>query len=389
MDAKNVLQIFDNQFNRKPTLMVRACGRINLIGEHTDYNEGFVLPAAIDRYLFYAIAENGTDVFNSYAADLNEQASTSLHDLKKIDQGWFNYLQGIIQQFQKAGKTVRGVDVVFGGNLPIGSGMSSSAALECGFGWALNQLFDADYTKKEIALVAHHSSNEFIGVPTGIMDQFASVMGKANHFILLDCRSLEYKYVLANLKNYQIVLINSNVHHELSSSEYPVRVAECKEGVAYLQQHDPNIKSLRDVSIAFLELHKAGLNDKIYRRCKYVVSENDRVLQACEYLQQGKIEELGQLMFETHAGLRDDYEVSCPEIDFLVDFAKGFEGVAGSRIMGGGFGGCTINLVEKESVNDFIEKIETAYNQQFNINSAHYLLHISDGTEEIDDGVMG
>lgn len=383
MDANTVKQSFENQFNKQPTLMVRACGRINLIGEHTDYNEGFVLPASVDKYIFYAIAENHTEQCNFYAVDIQETATISLHHLVKSGQLWLDYLQGIIQQFQKAGKTVRGVDVVFGGNLPIGSGISSSAALECGFGWALNQLFAAGYSKSEIAEVAHHSSNEFIGVPTGIMDQFASVMGKANHFILLDCRSLEYRYIPANLQNYQIVLLDSKVKHELGSSEYPVRVAECKAGVEYLQHFDANIKSLRDVTLPFLESHRAGLDDKIYRRCKYVVTENARVLIACEYLEQGDIKKLGQLMFETHAGLRDDYEVSCNEIDFLVDFATAYEGVAGARIMGGGFGGCTINLVKKNQVNDFIEKAKIAYTQRFDIQLEILLVEISEGTDVI------
>lgn len=381
MNANEIQQLFENQFNKKPTLMVRACGRINLIGEHTDYNDGFVLPAAIDRHLFYAIAENETDVCHFHAADMKEKADVSLHDLKKTKYQWLNYLQGIIQQFQKQGKTVRGVDVVLGGDLPIGSGMSSSAALECGFGWALNRLFDAGFEKSQIAEVAHHSSNEFMGIPSGIMDQFASMMGKENQFILLDCRSLDYKYVPADLKDYQIVLINSKVHHELASSEYPVRVAECRAGVQYLQQFEPNIKSLRDVNLSLLEQHKSGLDNKIYKRCKYVTTENERTLQACEYLQQGEMEKLGALMFETHAGLRDDYEVSCPEIDFLVDFAKDFEGVAGARIMGGGFGGCTINLVKKDKIQDFITKAEADYYNQFNVKAEHYLLNIADGTE--------
>jgi galactokinase len=381
MNATTLQQLFTNQFHQPPSLLVRACGRINLLGEHTDYNQGWVLPAAIDRYLWYAIAENGTDRCNFYAADLPETASTDLNHLQKTGRTWFDYLQGILQQFQLAGKTVRGVDVALGGNLPIGSGMSSSAALECGFGWALNGLFDAGYSKAEIADLAHHSSNRFMGIPTGIMDQFASVMGKARHFILLDCRSLQYQYIPADLQNYQIVLINSNVQHELGASEYPVRVAECRAGVQYLQQFDPNVKSLRDVTAAFLEQYKTGLNDTIYRRCKYVLTENERTLQAGACLQQGNIIELGKLMFETHAGLRDDYEVSCPEIDFLVEVARDFNGVAGARIMGGGFGGCTINLVKRDVVNDFVKKVESAYLHQFGIQAEHYLLHISDGTD--------
>jgi len=383
MDANTIEQLFQERFGKKPSLMVRACGRINLIGEHTDYNDGFVLPAAIDKVLYYAIAENGTDMCNFYAADIQEDATAHLANLKTSDKSWFNFLQGIIQQFQLAGKTVRGVDVVFGGNLPIGAGVSSSAALECGIGWALNHLFDAGYSKPEMAQLAQRSSHQFVGIPSGIMDQFASLMGKDERFILLDCRTLDYRYIPASLKNYQILLLNSNVHHELSSSEYPVRVAECKAGVQYLQQFDANIKSLRDVTFEFLEQHKDGMDAKIYRRCKYVITENKRVLEACEYLENGNIEKLGTLLYETHTGLRDEYEVSCPEIDFLVDFAKDFGGVAGARIMGGGFGGCTINLVQKEKVDNFIEAAKTAYFEQFNIQSEHYLIDISDGTDII------
>lgn len=379
--AAEIKNAFINEFGQEPKSIVYACGRINLIGEHTDYNEGYVLPAAVNKYIFFAIAENQTAQCNFYAHDIQQKGIVSLQNITKSGLLWLDYLQGILQQFQLQGKFIRGVNVVFGGNLPIGSGISSSAALECGFAWALNQLFEAGFSKLEIAQLAHHSSNQFIGVPTGIMDQFASVMGKKDHFILLDCKYVSHQYIPANLGNYKIILLNSKVHHELGSSEYPVRVAECKAGVTYLQQFDKNIKSLRDVTLSFLDAHREGLNEKIYRRCKYVVTENQRLLTACEYLQRGKMIQLGALLFETHTGLRDDYEVSCKEIDFLVDFARGFDGVVGARIMGGGFGGCTINLVEHNKVDLFIENVKAAYTQAFGIELEPLFVEISEGTD--------
>ncbi|MBK7870543.1 MAG: galactokinase [Saprospiraceae bacterium] len=377
----SIQAIFQEKFGRQAILMIRACGRINLIGEHTDYNDGYVLPAAIDKHLYFAIAENGTSTCRFWAEDIKEAGEADLKNLIKGNQLWLNYLRGILQEFQLDGKDIRGVDVAFGGDLPIGAGVSSSAALECGFGWALNQLFNAGYSKSDIALVAHHSSNHFMGIPSGIMDQFASIMGRANHFILLDCRSLEHRYIPADLGDYQIVLLNSRVHHELASSAYSERVAECRAGVAILQKYYTDIKSLRDVDVSMLEKHQNEMNPTVFRRCKYVVNEHDRTLQACKYLQNGEMQALGQLLFKTHEGLRNDYEVSCAEIDFLVDFAKDFNGVAGARVMGGGFGGCTINLVKDDLVNDFVEKAKLAYYQRFGIDLEHLKVNISDGTD--------
>ncbi|MDX1940105.1 MAG: galactokinase [Saprospiraceae bacterium] len=378
---ENIQAVFQEKFGRQARLMIRACGRINLIGEHTDYNDGYVLPAAIDKHLYFAIAENGTSTCHFWAEDIKESGEADLKNLSKGKQLWLNYLCGILQQFQLDGKDVCGVDVAFGGDLPIGAGVSSSAALECGFGWALNQLFDAGYSKPDIARVARHSSNQFMGIPSGIMDQFASIMGKANHFILLDCRSLEHLYIPADLGDYQIVLLNSNVHHELASSAYSDRVAECRAGVAILQKYYTGIKSLRDVDLTMLESHQDEVNPIVFRRCKYVINEHNRTLKACEYLQNGQIEALGQLLFATHEGLRDDYEVSCVEIDFLVDIAKDFKGVAGARVMGGGFGGCTINLVKQDLVSDFVEKAKSAYYKKFKIELEHLKVNISDGTD--------
>ncbi len=379
-NADSIKSFFTTKFGQNPALMVRACGRINLIGEHTDYNDGFVLPGAIDKHLYFAIAENGTSECRFYAADIEDTGTTDLKRLVKDKKLWLNYLRGILQQFQLSGKEIRGVDVAFGGNLPIGAGVSSSAALECGFAFALNELFDAGLTRLELAKLAQNSSHQFLSIPCGIMDQFASLMGKAGHFMLLDCRSLEHRYVPGKLLDYQLVLLNSNVHHELASSAYGERVAECRAGVVVLQKYFPDVKSLRDAGLPMLDAHRKEMGETVYRRCKYVVTEHLRTLQACEHLQNGESNALGQLLFETHEGLSKDYEVSCPEIDFLVDIARGFDGVAGARVMGGGFGGCTINLVQINVADKFIHYAKVAYAQRFGIEATDILVNLSDGT---------
>ncbi len=379
--STDITQAFTQRFGQAPTLLVRACGRINLIGEHTDYNNGYVLPAAIDKHLYFAIAENGTTTCRFYAADIDQTGTADLQQLVPAAQLWLTYLRGIAQQFQAAGKALRGVDVAFGGNLPIGAGVSSSAALECGFAFALNTLFDGGYTRPELAELAQRSSQQFVGIPCGIMDQFASLMGKAGHFILLDCQRLVHRYIPADFGAYELVLLNTQVHHELASSAYGERVSECQAGVAYLQQHYPKVRSLRDVLPTMLELHREGLDPIVFRRCHYVINEHYRTLRACEHLQNGQIAALGQLLFDTHAGLRDDYEVSCPELDFLVDFASRTSGVVGARLMGGGFGGCTVNIVQREAVSRFVETAQGAYYQQFGKEPTQLQVQIADGTD--------
>ncbi len=380
-DERTIRSIFEQQFNRQPTLLVRACGRINLIGEHTDYNYGYVLPAAIDKYLYFAVAENHTNVCRFYAADIEQTGDADLQHIQKSEQLWLNYLRGILQQFQQVGVALRGIDVAFGGNLPIGAGVSSSAALECGFAFALNNWFNVGFSREDLARLAQRSSHQFLGIPCGIMDQFASLMGKAGHFLLLDCRSLAYRYIPCALGDYEIVLLNSNVHHELASSAYGERVTECRVGAAHLQKYYPQVNSLRDVAMSMLEAHRGELDPIVYRRCYYVVGEYERTLQACRYLQAGQTEALGQLLYATHAGLRDDYEVSCAEVDFLVESAQNFEGVVGARVMGGGFGGCTINLVRSDCAEDFVKSAEAAYFEKFGIKLSRLDVHIADGTD--------
>ena len=385
LSLADIKGLYESRFDNPP-ILVRACGRINIIGEHTDYNEGFVLPAAVDKYIFFALAENGTSEFHFYAANIKDSFNFHLRDLAPGEKVWANHLMGVLQQFQKDGVALEGIDCVFGGNLPIGSGMSSSAALECGFALGVSNLFNLDYSRKDLALLAQRASHEFVGVPCGIMDQFASLMGRDGQAIRLDCRSLNHEYIPLDLEDCELVLVNSRVSHDLGASEYPRRVAECKAGVAILQQHYPAISSLRDVTLDMLKLHRAELEDSVYRRCIYVVKENARLQEACRCLWNGGLERLGTLLLATHEGLRDEYEVSCPEIDYLVEFASEYPGVLGARMMGGGFGGCTLNLIRKEAKEKFLKDISKAYFQQFGLQSEYYFVRPVDGTDVVRGG---
>lgn len=375
----DIVKLYEERFDTHP-LLIRASGRINIIGEHTDYNDGFVLPAAVDKYIYFAIGENGTEDCQLYAADISQSHSFNINKIEPCKKLWANYLMGIMQQLQQQGVLLEGVDCVFGGNLPIGSGMSSSAALECGFALGLNTLFQLEIGLVELAQLAQRSSHQFVGIPCGIMDQFTSLLGRTGQAIKLDCRSLQYEYIPLELGDCELVLINTRVHHELASSEYPVRVRECREGVAALQKHYPGLKSLRGVAPDMLEAHRGELPEVIYRRCAYVVGENARLEEAAACLAKGNMERLGELLYATHDGLRDEYGVSCAELDFLVGFARGFEGVLGARLMGGGFGGCTINLIRREAKEKFLREITKAYFRQFGIHSEYYFVHPVDGT---------
>lgn len=388
-DLGTLRQLFSSKFDTTPTIEIRASGRINIIGEHTDYNMGFVLPAAIDKYIFFVAAKNGLDHFRVCAADLDEYDTINLADpLVKSDKLWTNYLTGILDQYRQLGVQLEGLDCVFGGNLPLGSGMSSSAALETGFATLIKEIFQVEISKPEMAKLAQSSSHQFIGVPCGIMDQFASLMGKEKQLVLLDCQSLDFQYIPCELGQYRIVLINSKVSHNLNDSAYETRVKECQEGVNVLSKYQEGLSSLREASTELVRAHEAELGDTVFRRCLYVTSENERLQKVCDHLQEGEIEAVGALLFETHEGLRDLYEVSCEEVDFLVDFAKNYPGAIGSRIMGGGFGGCSINLVAESRLSSFIEAIDLAYFKQFKVQNEAYKVEIVDGTDVIKTAIL-
>lgn len=378
--VQHIQNKFFELYERRP-LLIRSPGRINLIGEHTDYNDGFVLPAAIDKEMVLGVAKNNTDNCRLFSLDFNESMRFQLGSFKPSEKyPWANYIMGVVDQLQKEGYSLQGFDCVFGGDIPIGAGLSSSAALECGTAYALNQLFELGVDKKSLIQYAQKAEHTFAGVQCGIMDQFASVMGKAAHAIRLDCRSLDFTYFPLELGNYQIVLCDTQVKHSLANSAYNTRRQECAEGVTIVKRKYPGVESLRDVSLEMLDRLREELSLPVYKRCRYIIEENERLLKGCELLEKGDVECFALQMYGSHEGLSMGYEVSCKELDFLVDFTKDKTYVIGSRMMGGGFGGCTINLLAKERKDEFINKISQAYKQSYALDLKTYEVVISEGT---------
>lgn len=382
-DPKNLVKtIFLKTFNEEPVI-VCSPGRVNLIGEHTDYNMGFVLPAAINKAAYVALTKREDDKIFIVAADLDESFTTEVSNLVYSDKGWPNYVICIVEQLQKINKNFGGFNAVISGDVPLGAGMSSSAALECATIFGLNHVFNLGLEKMEMVKLAQKAENEFVGVNCGIMDQFASVFGKQGHVVKLDCRSLEYEYVPFELEGIKIVLFDSMVKHSLASSEYNVRTSQCGEGVSIIQQKYPEVKTLRDATIEMVEECLANESKDIYDRCKYVVEENNRLLAACEDLKENKLADFGQKMYETHAGLSELYEVSCPELDFIVSCTKKEDGILGARMMGGGFGGCVITLVKEDQLEGIVKRIKEAYFNKMNIGMNVYITQIENGTHII------
>lgn len=377
-----IQQKFEELYKKKP-LIASSPGRVNLIGEHTDYNEGFVLPAAVDKKMYAAVAANGTDTIHVYANEYDQSVSFKLHEIKpeKTD-GWQAYAAGVVYNLLQKGCNVQGVDVVMDGNVPVGAGMSSSAALTSAFGFALNELFHLGQSRLDLAYIGQKTEHIFAGAMVGIMDQFASLHGKAGHVIKLDCRSMQYEYIPFNFPAYKIVMVNSMVKHSIAGTEYNDRRRECEEGVAIMKQYLPGeVKSLRDVPYEELQVHKHDMSETVYKRCLYVITENARLLQGCGMLEHNDLKGFGELMYQTHLGLSTQYNVSCPELDFLAEQAYTFEGVVGTRMMGGGFGGCTINLVEEHAIDNFSRFIKEKYQQQFKIDPEIYITQIEDGAK--------
>ncbi|HKJ47413.1 MAG TPA: galactokinase [Balneolales bacterium] len=375
---------FLKEFKTDP-LFIKSPGRVNLIGEHTDYNNGFVLPAAIDKYILLGLAPNNTDTCRLYAANLDEyfEFIVNANTIAKSEQGWPNYIMGVVDQLLKNDIGLQGFDCVFGGNIPIGAGMSSSAAIEGGLIYGLSEVFNLNIDNLTKVKLAQKAENDFVGVQCGIMDQFINIFGKENHALKLDCRSLDYEYFPFDNHDFRIVLCDSNVKHDLATSEYNVRRQQCEEGVKILHSHYPDVNSLRDVDLEMIESHKTEFNPVILKRCEYVVEENQRVNDACQDLINGDFISFGQRMFDSHDGLKNKYEVSCNELDILVDIAKEIEGVYGSRMMGGGFGGCTINIVQKDKVEDFAQKIQKSYTEQTGNNIKIYRTKIENGVSTV------
>ena len=369
---------FKKRFGGEGTLYASA-GRINLIGEHTDYNGGFVFPGAIDKVIMAEMRPNGTDKVRVFSIDINEYAEFGLNEEDAPTQSWARYIFGVCREILKRGGKVQGFDAVFAGNVPLGAGLSSSAALESCFAFALNDMFNNnDIDKFELAKIGQSTEHNYCGVNCGIMDQFASVFGKNGHLMRLDCRSLEHEYYPFNPEGYKLVLLDSKVKHELKDSPYNKRRQSCERVAARL-----GIETLRDATMDDLNKIKSDITAEDYLRARYVIGEKDRVLAVCDALVKGDYETVGRKMYETHEGLSKDYEVSCVELDYLNDIAKEC-GVTGSRIMGGGFGGCTINLVKDGLYDNFIATAKEKFNAKYGHEPKVYEVVISDGSRRLE-----
>ncbi len=370
---------FLNTFN--PELIVESPGRINLIGEHTDYNMGYVLPTAIEKKIIFEFQRNGSEKdCNIYSKGFDVGFRLDLTNLSKSEIEWENYVLGVLNEISKRTDKVGGFDCTIHSNLPAGSGLSSSAALECGLAFGLNQLFDLGLSKLDIVQLSQIAEHTYAGTQCGIMDQFASVMSEAGKVILLDCRTLKSQMIPINLEPYKLVLLNTKVSHNLATSEYNVRKRECEEGVETIKEFYPEINTLRDVSVEMLLDCQSHLNETVYKRCAFIVAENQRVLEVAAALESNDLKKVGTLLYEAHEGISKEYEVSCPESDFLVDFAKTDANVLGARQTGGGFGGCTLNIIHGDAIESFVEKATKEYKVKFDIDLEAFEVRPSRGT---------
>ena len=373
-----LISAFKHKFGT-PTLAVRAPGRINLIGEHTDYNHGFVMPAAIDKAMYFCFSPNDVSALNLFAFNLNAENSIELDSGFVLRHSWEDYFSAVLAVLQERGLIpANGLNVAFGGDIPNGGGLSSSAALCSGFIFGLNTLFSWSLTRLDIAKIAQLAEHK-MGTNCGIMDMFASLFGKANHVIRLDCRDLSYDYFPLQLGAYELVLINTKVKHSLAESAYNQRRNDCETALAVFQHHQTQVKTLRDVNQEMIEQHKNQLTDNQYKRTIFVVQEEARVRKATAALQANDLMTVGQCMYEAHAGLSKIYEVSCPELDLLVELTKSKTGVLGARMMGGGFGGCTINIIQKDRTAQILEEIAESYQQKFGWQPEPIFVSIEDG----------
>ena len=381
MKAK-VAEKFRTLFGEEGDFFTSA-GRINLIGEHTDYNGGFVFPGAVDKGILAEIKLNGTEKVCVFALDLDEYVEFVLNEEDAPSQSWARYVFGVCREVIKRGGKISGFNAVFAGDVPLGAGMSSSAALESTFAFALNYLFNLGIDKFELARIGQSTEHNYCGVKCGIMDQFASIFGKAGSLMRLDCKTMEYKYYPFHPEGYRLVLVDSVVKHELASSAYNKRRESCERAAAAIRANHPEVEFLRDAKLEWLEEVKDRISQEDYMRAEYVIDEVERVLDVCDALERDDYETVGQKMYETHYGMSRLYEVSCEELDFLNDIAREC-GVTGSRVMGGGFGGCTINLVKNELYDSFIARAKSAYKEKFGREPKVYDVVISDGARKLE-----
>lgn len=378
----SIRQKFKELYQGEP-LLFRSPGRINLLGEHIDYNGGIVIPAAINQYIYIALDSREDDEIQLYSVDYEESFQSSVHKLEKTAPVWTQYILGVVDQFLKSGASIQGFNMVFGGDIAQGAGLSSSAALECAVAFGLQKLNGLTLSKMELAKLAQAAENQFVGVNCGLMDQFASLFGKKDKFIQMDCQSLDYQYFPFSSTDYCFVLLDTQVKHSLASSAYNERRRQCETGLAWVRKHYPEFKSLREVNQEMLSAYVQNEDPLIYQRCQFVIDEIRRVKEAGQALLENNIIRIGQLMYEAHEGLSRAYEVSCPELDFLVDQARLSPHIIGARMMGGGFGGCTLNLIHKDELETELNRLSEAYKKTFDIDLKSYSVHLSDGTTQV------
>ena len=380
--ADNLNKLYKEKYHYSPHLF-RSPGRINIIGEHTDYNDGFVLPAAIDKAVYMATGKREDSLICLFSVAFNETFETHIQTVAKTSRDWPNYILGVVDQLHKRGYAIGGFNLMVDADLPIGAGLSSSAAIECATVFALNEMFDLQLSRHEMIDIAQKAEHTYAGVLCGIMDQFASMFGRKGFVMKLDCRSMEFEYVPFTADGLSILMLNTNVKHSLASTAYNTRRQECAQGLTWIQEAYPDVMSLRDVSESMLDETVSPRDATIDKRCRFVVQEISRLQAACNDLVQGDMMALGRKMFATHSGLRNMYEVSCRELDFLVDAVADHPGVLGARMMGGGFGGCTINLLMQEAVDDLIVLLSKKYEEAMGLPLTAFTVQIENGTEKI------
>ncbi len=381
MDTRIIEEKFKSLFGND-YMVYTSPGRVNLIGEHTDYNGGFVFPGAIDKGIYAVINPNGTDKVRAYSLDYSQQSEFGMNEEDAPQESWARYIFGVCREMKKRGFEPKGFDTVFVGDVPLGAGMSSSAALESTFANALNEIFNLNIDRFELARIGQSTEHNYCGVKCGIMDQFASVFGKKGHLMRLNCATMEFEYFPFNPEGYKVVLLDTVVKHELASSAYNKRRESCENACAHIKANHPEVNFLSDATMAMLDEVKAEISEEDYMRAVYVIGEKQRVLDVCAALEKGDYETVGDRMFGTHYGMSKEYEVSCEELDFLNDIAKQC-GVTGSRVMGGGFGGCTINLVKEDLYDNFIATAKKEYLAKYNREPKVYDVVISDGARRI------